>query len=347
MSGKANQTEIGQFDEVRTVVQAYDNLRTQQKAYERELTEIKEGLEQSVEKRTRDLRFEKDRVEEALEDLTRTQARLVQSEKMASLGQLTAGIAHEIKNPLNFVNNFASLSNDLLSELEAGLKDEVSRLSKEDREDVEDLLATLSSNLQKINHHGRRADSIVKNMLSHSRDESGAISEVNINSVVEEAIGLVYHAARAEKADFNITIEREFSEKIPPVACYLQEISRVLINIMSNGMYAANKRHQDADSGEEPRLVVRTEFENESCFIKIEDNGDGIPVEDREKIFEPFYTTKPAGDGTGLGLSLSFEIVETQHGGHLTVDSKVGDYTCFTISIPVAVDGADTSERVS
>ena len=318
-------------DEVATVVKAYDDLQSQQKSYEHELRTVRDGLELAVEKRTKDLRFARDNAEDALSNLKSTQARLVQSEKMASLGQLTAGIAHEIKNPLNFVNNFASVSGELMEELLAVIAAPMATLKQDDREDADDLIQTLSSNLSKINEHGRRADSIVKNMLAHSRQEQGQLSNIDINALTEEALGLVYHGARAETPNFNIAIEKQLDVKIPKIDVFSQDILRVLINVMSNGMYAAYQRQRVDPSNIEPKITVKTSNDDGWVRIDITDNGSGIPKDQLKKIFTPFYTTKPPGEGTGLGLSLSFDIIETQHGGQMLVKSKPGSFTTFSI----------------
>jgi signal transduction histidine kinase len=335
-SGRGYDPEVPQGkDEVATVVRAYDELQSQQKTYEQELRSVRDGLEIAVEKRTKDLRLARDRAQNALSDLQNMQARLVQSEKMASLGQLTAGIAHEIKNPLNFVNNFASVSGELIEELVVAIKDPMNSLSAEDREDAEDLVQTLLSNLEKINEHGQRADSIVKNMLAHSRQDQGQRSRFDINALTEEAIGLVYHGARAETPEFNINIEKLLGEEIPEIEGFSQDILRVLINTMSNGMYAAYQRHRAHPSDIEPKISIKTSVEGASVRIDITDNGSGIPKSKLEKIFTPFYTTKPPGEGTGLGLSLSFDIVVTQHGGQMLVESKPDVATTFSVLLPI------------
>ncbi len=273
--------------------------------------------------------------ESTLIDLRRTQDRLVQTEKMASLGQLTAGIAHEIKNPLNFVNNFSELSVDLLAELNEAVAPEKLTLAADLRAEIDDLTATLTSNLQKIAEHGRRADSIVKNMLLHSRSGVSERRAVDLNATAEEALNLAYHGARAETPGFNITMEKDFDPSVGSVEVYPQEIARVLVNLINNGFYAAHKRAEDGQApGFEPTLRLSTKNLGNQIEIRVCDNGTGIPAEVRDKIFEPFFTTKPAGQGTGLGLSLSFDIVVKQHGGQLTVDSEPGNFTEFRITLP-------------
>ena len=277
--------------------------------------------------------------EAALADLRRAQDRLVQTEKMASLGQLTAGIAHEIKNPLNFVNNFSDLSVDLLDELLAAIKPDTLTIAAELRAEIDDLTATLKSNLRKITEHGRRADGIVKNMLLHSREGGGERRSVDLNATAEEALNLAYHGARAEKPGFNISLVRRLDPAVGTIEIYPQEFTRVLLNIFSNGFYAATRKQADAAPDFQPTLALSTEARGDHVAIRIRDNGTGIPDEVRTKMFEPFFTTKPAGEGTGLGLSLSHDIIVKQHGGAITVDSCVGEFTEFTVTLPRAAAG--------
>ena len=269
----------------------------------------------------------------SLEDLRTAQDRLVQTEKLASLGQLTAGIAHEIKNPLNFVNNFSGVSVELIEELQeilGGVK-----ADDKTRAEITDLADTLRSNLEKIVQHGKRADSIVKNMLLHSREGSGEHRPVDINAIVEESLNLAYHGARAEKQGFNITLERSFDPAAGEVDLFPQEITRVLLNLISNGFYAATKRKaQHGDEGYEPTLAAATKSLGDRVEIRIRDNGTGIPPEVKAKMFNPFFTTKPAGEGTGLGLSLSHDIIVKQHAGSIAVDTEPGKFTEFKIVLP-------------
>jgi signal transduction histidine kinase len=271
-------------------------------------------------------------VEASLEDLRNTQDRLVQTQKLASLGQLTAGIAHEIKNPLNFVNNFSSVSAELLDELEESLgkvKTDANTLAE-----IAELTNTLRDNLQKIVQHGKRADSIVKNMLLHSREGLGEHRPVEINGLLDEAVNLAYHGARAEKQGFNITLERSFDPAAGEVDVFPQEITRVFLNLITNGFYAATQRKAQAKSdGYEPTLAVATKNLGDQVEISIRDNGTGIPLEIRDKVFNPFFTTKPAGEGTGLGLSLSHDIVVKQHSGSLDIDTRPGEFTEFKIRL--------------
>jgi signal transduction histidine kinase/HAMP domain-containing protein len=279
------------------------------------------------------LRQRTDDLSASLEDLRTAQDRLVQTEKLASLGQLTAGIAHEIKNPLNFVNNFSGLSVEMIEELQAALTDV--KTDDKTRGEITDLMETLKGNLEKISQHGKRADSIVKNMLLHSREGSGEHRPVDINAIVEESLNLAYHGARAEKQGFNITLERSFDPAAGEVDLYPQEITRVLLNLISNGFYAATKRKAQSGNGSyEPTLAAATKDLGDRVEIRIRDNGTGIPPDVKEKMFNPFYTTKPAGEGTGLGLSISHDIIVKQHAGTINVDTEPGQFTEFKIVLP-------------
>jgi GAF domain-containing protein len=283
-------------------------------------------LFESVEARTRELSA-------SLEELRTAQNRLIQTEKLASLGQLTAGIAHEIKNPLNFVNNFSAISVELIDELRQALA--AANLDDKLRAEIGEVADMLQGNLEKVVQHGKRADSIVKNMLLHSRQGSGEHRPVDINAVVEESLNLAYHGARAEKQGFNITLERAFDPAAGEVDLFPQEITRVLLNLISNGFYAATKRKAETNGGGyEPTLAAATKSLGDSVEIRIRDNGIGIPPEVKERMFNPFFTTKPAGEGTGLGLSLSYDIIVKQHAGSIEVDTKPGEFTEFRIVLP-------------
>jgi GAF domain-containing protein len=269
----------------------------------------------------------------SLDELRTAQDRLIQTEKLASLGQLTAGIAHEIKNPLNFVNNFAALSAELTDELKDALKPAV--LDETIRAEVDELSGMLKDNLSKVVQHGKRADSIVKNMLLHSREGSGEHRPTDINALIEESLNLAYHGARAEKPQFNVTLQRGFDPEAGVIEAFPQEITRVFLNLISNGFYAVAKRKaEDGDGGFEPVVSATTKGRTDHVEIRIRDNGTGIPPEVKEKMFNPFFTTKPAGEGTGLGLSMSHDIVVKQHGGTIDVDTLPGAFTEFTIVLP-------------
>ena len=283
-------------------------------------------LFESVEERTRELG-------RSLEELRTAQDRLVQTEKLASLGQLTAGIAHEIKNPLNFVNNFSSVSIELIEELRQALAE--AKVNDSLRSEIGEIADMLQGNLDKVVQHGKRADSIVKNMLLHSRSGSGDHRPVDINAVVEESLNLAYHGARAEKQGFNITLNKSFDPTAGEVDLFPQEITRVLLNLISNGFYAATKRKDQAgDNAYEPTLAAATKNLGDRVEIRIRDNGTGIPSEVKDKMFNPFFTTKPAGEGTGLGLSISHDIIVKQHAGSIEVDTQPGEFTEFRIILP-------------
>ena len=282
-----------------------------------------------------EIRAARDSAESSLRDLKAAQANLIQAEKMASLGQLTAGIAHEIKNPLNFVNNFASLSVELLDELKQVMGAALAVLDGDRSSEAKEVIDTLSGNLEKIAEHGRRADGIVRSMLEHSRGVTGERREVDFNGLIDEALNLAYHGARAHDASFNITLERKFDTAIAPIELAPQEMTRVLLNLFGNGFYATAKRQRDDPEPEfRPMLAVTTRDFLDAVEVRIRDNGVGIEPEIKDKLFQPFFTTKPTGEGTGLGLSISYDIVTQQHGGTIEVDSRVGEYTEFTIRLP-------------
>jgi signal transduction histidine kinase len=303
---------------------------TERKRAEAEIAAARDAAEEAARK-----------IEAAFNELKIAQANLVQAEKMASLGQLTAGIAHEIKNPLNFVNNFAELSVDLLGELTESIAPAVDALDEAARDDVEDLTATLTSNLRKITQHGKRADGIVRSMLEHSRTSTGERREVDLNVVVDEALNLAYHGVRAQDQTFYFALERDYAKELPPIELTPQDITRLLLNLFNNGFYAAKKRAQ-AEPGMAPTLKVSTRLAGDAIEIRVWDNGTGIPVEIRDKLFQPFFTTKPSGEGTGLGLSISYDIVTKQHRGTIAVDSTPGEFTEFTITLPLTRAGVAT-----
>jgi len=281
-----------------------------------------------------EIRAARDTAETALRELKAAQANLIHAEKMASLGQLTAGIAHEIKNPLNFVNNFADLSVELLDELKQTAAPAVESLGEDTRAEIDEIVGMLTSNLEKIGEHGRRADGIVKSMLAHSRGGSGDWQSTDINALAEEALNLAYHGARAQDQNFNITLEREFDPGLAPIEVVPQDVTRVFLNLFGNGFYAADKRWRDARDGFRPVLKVATKDLGDAVEVRVRDNGTGIPPESRDKLFQPFFTTKPTGEGTGLGLSISYDIITQQHGGTIEVDSAFGEFTEFTIRLP-------------
>jgi len=273
------------------------------------------------------LQEEKNRTEQALIELRATQKQLIQSEKMASLGELTAGIAHEIQNPLNFVNNFSEVSVELLQEL----KEEA---ESGNNKDVIAIANDLTQNLEKIHHHGKRADGIVKSMLEHSRASTGQKELTNINALADEYLKLSYHGLRAKDKSFNANTVTNFEEKLPPVNVIAQDIGRVLLNLFNNAFYAVSQKAKNARPGYKPELMVSSQLKDDNVLITVRDNGNGIPEKIKDKIMQPFFTTKPTGEGTGLGLSLSYDIVVKGHGGGITVESKEGEFTEFRVSLP-------------
>jgi GAF domain-containing protein/two-component sensor histidine kinase len=277
----------------------------------------------------------RDAAEATLRDLRAAQANLIQAEKMASLGQLTAGIAHEIKNPLNFVNNFADLSGELLKELKEAAAPGWAELDQDKRAEIDETVGMLSGNLEKIAEHGRRADNIVKSMLEHSRGVTSERRKADLNNLVEEALNLAYHGARAQDQTFNITLERDYDRDLAQIELVPQEMSRVFINLIGNGFYAAVKRQRENGGSDfHPTLTVATRDLGEVVEVRVRDNGIGIPADIKDKLFQPFFTTKPTGEGTGLGLSISYDIVTQQHGGTIAVESEPGAFTEFTVRLP-------------
>jgi signal transduction histidine kinase len=270
---------------------------------------------------------------QSLEELRATQDRLVQTEKLASLGQLTAGIAHEIKNPLNFVNNFSGISTELLGELQDTLNG--ISIDPAAHTEIKELTDTLRGNLEKVVQHGKRADAIVKNMLLHSGESSGEQRSTDINALVEESLNRAYYNSRAEKRGFTIKLEKSFDPAAGEVDLFPREITRALLNLILNGFYAATKRNAEAKAVEhEPTLAAATKNLGDRVEIRIRDNGSGIPADVKEKMFDPFFTTKPAGEGTGLGLSISHDIIVKQHGGSIEVDTEPGEFAEFRVILP-------------
>jgi signal transduction histidine kinase len=271
----------------------------------------------------------------SLDVLRTTQDRLVHTQKLASLGQLTAGIAHEMKNPLNFVNNFSGISAELIDELQEALED-VSLIEKR-RSEIIELMETLRGNLDKVLQHGKRADAIVKNMLQHSREGSGEHRPVDINALVEESLNLAWHGARAEKQGFEVTLKQSFDSSAGEVDVFPQDITRVFLNLISNGFYATSERGAATTASDyEPTIVASTKNLGDRVEIRIRDNGTGMPPDVKEKMFNPFFTTKPTGEGTGLGLSMSHDIIVKQHAGSIDVDTQPGEFTEIIVTLPRA-----------
>jgi len=274
-------------------------------------------------------------LQQAHTHLKTTQAQLIQSEKMASLGQLTAGIAHEIKNPLNFVNNFAELSIELADELHGEIEANKDRKLADVAGDLEEILADLKTNAARINEHGQRASGIIGSMLEHARTKAGERRATDINALLEQYVNLAYHGRRAGQPDFTVEIEREYDEAVGKVEVVPQELSRVFVNLLNNAFDAVHESAMRINGPYLPTVTVSTRQLAGQVEIRVSDNGPGIPAEVKDKIFEPFFTTKPTGKGnTGLGLSLSYDIVTQGHGGTLTVESKAGEGATFVITLP-------------
>ena len=287
----------------------------------------KAQLEVMVAERTSELTTQKEELQHALADLKNTQTQLIQWEKMTSLGEFTARIAHEIQNSLNFVNSFAEVFVELIDEL-------TTAFGQGNKDEVLTIAGDIRQNLEKITHHGRRADAIVKGMLQHSKNNSGQKEPTDINQLADEYLGLSFHGLRAKDKNFNATLKKNFDPSIKPMNLIPQDIGRVLLNIYNNAFYAVSERKKMQSPGYEPTVTVTTKKLPGKVEVKIKDNGSGIPDKVLDKIFQPFFTTKPTGQGTGLGLSLSFDIVTKGHGGTMTVDTKEGEYTEFVIQLP-------------
>ncbi len=281
-------------------------------------------------------------LQQAAERARQMQDQLVQKEKLASLGQLTAGIAHEIKNPLNFVNNFSQLSQELMGELLEELEADPARPTGEVVAEMQDVIIDLRTNTEKISEHGKRADGIVRSMLAHSRSTPGDRHAVDLNALVTQYVGLAYHGMRARHTGFNVTIDLDLNEELESISVVPEEMGRVILNLMDNAFDAVRARSQADRDGYEPRVRVVTHRTPDGVTVSITDNGSGIPEELRERVFEPFFTTKPTGEGTGLGLSLSYDIVTAGHGGTMDVQAADGGGTTFTLELPsVAMEESD------
>ena len=287
-------------------------------------------LEERVNERTSELRQQKETLQTALTDLKVSQMQLIQKEKMASLGELTAGIAHEIQNPLNFVNNFSEINEELLSEMKETLADE--NLPGDIKQNINSLIKDLAQNQHKILEHGKRADSIVKNMLQHSRSQSGEMQLYDINALADEYIKLSYHGFLSKDSSFKCTIKTVFEKKLDKINLIPQDIGRVLINLYYNAFYSVNEKRKISGKDYEPLVSIITERAGHTAQLKVRDNGMGISEKIVHKIYQPFFTTKPTGIGTGLGLSLSYDIIKA-HGGELKVESVEGAFAEFTIEL--------------
>jgi len=286
-------------------------------------------LDRLVAERTAELTSQKEELQATLEQLQTTQEQLIQSEKLASLGELTAGIAHEIQNPLNFVNNFSEVSIELLDEMEE-------ELNKGDKEEAIAIATDIKQNLEKIRHHGQRADSIVKGMLQHSRASSNTKEPTDINKLADEYLRLAYHGLRAKDKSFNADLVTDFDTNIPLVNMVPQDMGRVLLNLFNNAFYAVQQKQKTAGADFKPIIKLSTAIKSKFLEIRVHDNGSGIPDDIKEKILQPFFTTKPTGEGTGLGLSLSYDIVVKGHGGKIDINSKEGEGSEFIIMLPLS-----------
>lgn len=310
-----------------------ERIKTKLEEEQKKQIEVMKGqLEVQVAQRTAELTLQKEELQHTLEELKSTQAQLIHSEKMASLGELTAGIAHEIQNPLNFVNNFSEVSTELLKEM-------VDEINKGNHQEVKSIANDLVGNLEKINFHGKRADAIVKGMLQHSRTSTGKKEPADINHLCDEYLRLAFHGLRAKDKTFNAKFETEFDPNAGKINMVAQEIGRVILNLINNAFYSVNEKKKLNLTGYEPIVTVSTKRlkdadGNDLVEIRVRDNGKGIPKDIIDKIFQPFFTTKPTGQGTGLGLSLSYDIVTKEHQGKIRVESKEGEWTEFIVQLP-------------
>ena len=303
-----------------------EKIKTKEEEEKRKvMTSLKAELEVQVAQRTAELTRQKEELQQTLEELKSTQAQLIQSEKMASLGELTAGIAHEIQNPLNFVNNFSEVNTELIAEMKA-------EIDKGNIDEVKAIANDIADNEQKINHHGKRADAIVKGMLQHSRASTSVKEPTSINALADEYLRLAYHGLRAKDKSFNATMKTNYDESIPNINIIPQDIGRVFLNLYTNAFYAVTEKKKQMGDGYEPTVSVITRKTRQKVLISVKDNGNGIAQKSLDKIFQPFFTTKPTGQGTGLGLSLSYDIVKA-HGGEIKVETREGEGTEFIIQL--------------
>ena len=291
------------------------------------LTNQNKVLETKVEERTNELKLQKEALQESLAELKATQQQLIQREKMASLGELTAGIAHEIQNPLNFVNNFSEVSVEIFDELDQEIK-------TGNLEEIAAIASDIKENLKKINHHGKRADSIVKGMLQHSRNSTEKKEFADLNELANDCLRLGYHGVKANEKNLLVKLETDFDAELPKILVIPQDIGRVILNLVTNALYAVNEKQRKLGPDFEAIISMKTGTHNAFAQIIVKDNGSGIPAKVIDKIFQPFFTTKPTGQGTGLGLSLSYEIVKA-HGGEIILNSEEGKFTEFKVLLPL------------
>jgi two-component system NtrC family sensor kinase len=297
------------------------------------ISERKDELEILVAERTAEITKQRNELQETVKELQSTQAQLIQQEKLASLGELTAGIAHEIQNPLNFVNNFSEVSMELIEEMEE-------EMAKGDMEEATAIANDIKQNLEKIRHHGKRADGIVKGMLQHSRASSNVKEPTNLNTIADEYFRLAYHGLRAKDKSFNADLVTNFDQGLPSINIVSQDVGRVLLNMFTNAFYAVHQKQKTIGGDFKPKVEVSTRTiktaKGSEVEIVVKDNGSGIPDAIKDKIMQPFFTTKPAGEGTGLGLSLSYDIIVKAHKGHININSEEGEGSEFIITLPVA-----------
>ena len=312
----------------RKKIQYHKSLHQLSDELQKDLTKQNEALEKGVQQRTSELLNEKEKLQNTLTHLRSAQAQLVQAEKMASLGELVAGIAHEIQNPLNFINNFSDLNSELIEEMKI-------KIQQGNNEEVFQLINDITENEQRINHHGKRADGIVKGMLQHSRSSSGLKEAVNINKLADEYLQLAYHGLRAKDKIFNAALKTNYDSSINTINIIAQDIGRVLLNCLTNAFYAVTEKKLTGIANYEPTVSISTKKIGTRVEILIADNGNGISPGLCRKIFQPFFTTKPSGQGTGLGLSISYDIVTKGHSGELRVESKEGEGATFIIILPI------------
>lgn len=330
----ADRIAIQSEDELGVLSHTFVQMSRQLKVSYDQLEDYSKTLEHKVDERTQELTQKNEQLEDTLGKLQEAQKQIIVQEKLASLGALTAGIAHEIKNPLNFVNNFAELSIDLVQEIREVLEEQKAKLDEETLDDLQDVLGDLEMNATKINEHGKRADSIVRSMLEHSRGTPGEKQTVDLNAVLDEYVNLAYHGMRAQDSSFNVTLETDYDSSIGEMEVVPQDISRAILNILNNACHAADEKARESDDGFSPTIWVRSKSLDDQVEIRIKDNGKGIPKHVQESIFEPFFTTKPTGKGTGLGLSITYDIIVQEHAGALRFETEEGEYTEFVINLP-------------
>ena len=275
---------------------------------------------------------EKNSIEKRIREL---ETQIKEQEKLASLGMLSAGIAHEIQNPLNFVVNFSKMSGQLLSDLSTTIGENSGRIPADDRQDIKDILSSLQENMEKITEHGNRAISIIRGILLYSRGKEGEYIPTRVQQLTKEYVWLAYHAMRANYKNFNIAIRENYAENIPPVKLIPQDFSRAILNVMNNACYAVWKKQQNSPETYLPEITVSLEKQGDSFILSIRDNGEGMSGEVKQRIFDSFFTTKPAGQGTGLGMAIVRDIIENKHHGKIQFDSIQNEYTCFQFIIPI------------